>query len=73
MSSNIERDIGSILARLSNIEGDIESIKNDARQSRDTLNTIKGGWRGLSIAGAIGGAVATLALKFAPVIAILPK
>jgi hypothetical protein len=80
MTNNIERDIGSILARIDGLtermdkhELTAKSTAEDISEIRDLIMQIKGGWRGLSIAGAIGGGVATLALKIGPFIAMLPK
>jgi hypothetical protein len=80
MSSNIERDIGSILAHIDGLKRRMDSHEETAKQTandvseiRDLIMTIKGGWKGMTIAGGIGGALATLALKIGPFVAMLPK
>ena len=56
MTSNIDRDIGNMDARLSALEADMHEVRTDVRDIRDTLLNVKGGWRVLVAVGALSSA-----------------
>lgn len=69
----VERELGSLSARMEAIEKAVESIAVDVRASRDQMNKIKGGWTVIGIASAIAGSVGALATKAIPFVMMAAK
>lgn len=60
--SSIEEKIGSLEARMTNVEGQMQSANVKLDRIGDTLATAKGGWRMLlMVGGAVAAVVALLA------------
>lgn len=55
--SSIEEKIGSLEARMTNVEGQVKTANDKLDKIGDTLATAKGGWRMLLM---VGGAVAAM-------------
>lgn len=56
--ADLQRDIGSMEAKLENLEREMKEMKADVRQIREDFAQVKGGWRTLiGIAALLGGAV----------------
>jgi chromosome condensin MukBEF ATPase and DNA-binding subunit MukB len=59
--NSIEREVGSLEARMQTVETELHAIRSDVREIRDALVTARGGWRTLilllSLASAIGAAL----------------
>lgn len=60
--SSIEEKIGSLEARMTNVEGQVKTANDKLDKIGDTLATAKGGWRMLlMVGGAVAAVVALLA------------
>lgn len=66
MESNVERELGALLVRVSALEEDIRELTTDVRAVRDTLMQAKGGWRLMMIVAGLSGTVGALITKLAP-------
>jgi chromosome condensin MukBEF ATPase and DNA-binding subunit MukB len=47
--TSIEREIGNLEARMQAVETELQAMRQDVREIRDALVTVKGGWRTLMI------------------------
>lgn len=47
--TSLERDVGALEARMQTVEQEIQAMRDDVREIRDTLVTARGGWRTLTI------------------------
>ena len=66
--TNLERDIGSLEARMETVEQELQAIRGDVREIRDALVRARGGWVVLLVlfSGAASvGALAGRLLHFA--------
>ena len=63
MTSNIDRDIGNMDARLHVLEADMREVRTDVRNIRDTLLNVKGGWRVLVAVGALSSGFTAFLVK----------
>ena len=77
MTGELHRDLGRAEGRLTALERDIGAIragmdKQDERLARieALLSAVKGGWRVLMAAGALGAALMAALLKLLPLIPI---
>ena len=68
-----ERELGELGARMDTVESDIADMKADLREIRDTVISVKGGWRTIVIMCSVSAAVGALAAKFAPYLGGLPR
>ena len=66
MSADAEiiRDLGSLEARVTRLEQDVQEIKADVRVIRDAIVTAKGGWKTLILVGTAVAGITTLVVKF---------
>lgn len=57
---DVERDIGSLEARMRNVESELHAIRADVREIRDALVGVRHGWLfltgALTLASALGAA-----------------
>ena len=49
MTSNIEREIGNLEARMQAVESELQAMRVDVREIRDAVVGVKGGWRTLTV------------------------
>ena len=68
-----ERELGSITAKMENMEVQMNAMSQDLREMRDFMRDAKTGWKVLTTVSAIGGAVGAAAVKFFPLFIMLPK
>jgi len=68
-----ERELGALDARMDTVENDLAEMKSDLREIRDTVISVKGGWRTIVIMCSVSAAVGALAAKLAPLIGALPR
>ena len=71
--TSYERELGIIFTKMEAMEANVHSIHNDLREVRDFMRDAKSGWKVLTVAGGIGGAIAAGAIKFLPFLVALPK
>ena len=61
-SSNVDRELGEVSARLGTLEREMSEIREDIRWMRDQVQQTKGGWRTIafliSTSGILGALVA---------------
>ena len=68
-----ERELGGLAARMDKVETDLAEMKSDLREIRDTVISVKGGWRTIVIMCSVSAAVGALAAKLAPFLGGLPR
>ena len=73
MTSDADREIGELTARMASLEKTTAAIQTDMREVRDTIISAKGGWKILAAIAGIAGAVGALMAKLGPWIFYIPK
>ena len=71
--TSYERELGVITAKMEAMEAAVASLHADLREVRDFMRVAKSGWKVLTVAGGIGGAIAAAGVKFLPLLIALPK
>ena len=71
--TSYERELGVITAKMEAMEAAVASLHADLREVRDFMRDAKSGWKVLTVAGGIGGAIAAAGVKFLPLLIALPK
>ena len=71
--TSYERELGIIFTKMEAMEQSVTSLHADLREVRDFMRDAKSGWKVLTVAGGIGGAIAAAAVKFIPLLIALPK
>lgn len=66
--TNIERDVGALEARMERVEQELHALRQDVREIRDALATVRGGWKALTL---IVGLSATLGAAIAKTVTLL--
>jgi hypothetical protein len=66
--TNIDREVGSLEARMENVEQGLTAIRGDVREIRDALVGLKGGWLALSLLVAFASSVGVLVGRYGPMI-----
>jgi hypothetical protein len=62
---DVERDIGSLEARMVNVEGELHAIRADVREIRDALVGMRYGWLFLTGALTLASALGAVASRIA--------
>jgi hypothetical protein len=62
---DVERDIGSLEARMQNVESELHGIRTDVREIRDALVGMRYGWLFLTGALTLASALGAFASRFA--------
>jgi len=73
MNASYDRELGSHSARLQNVEEDLTAIKKDIREIRDVVVQGRGGWRALTIVGALAATISAAVTKLLPFLIALPR
>jgi hypothetical protein len=71
--TSYERELGIIFTKMEAMEASVASLHADLREVRDFMRDAKSGWKVLTVAGGIGGAIAAAGVKFLPLLIALPK
>ncbi len=58
-----EREFGRLEARLDAVEDDLKELRRDVREIRDSLATMRGGWRLLALLVGASASLGALASK----------
>ena len=70
MTDNIpafrEREFGRLEARLDAVEDDLKELRRDVREIRDSLATVRGGWRLLAMLVGASASLGAFASKLLP-------
>jgi chromosome condensin MukBEF ATPase and DNA-binding subunit MukB len=66
--TNMEREVGSLEARMENVEQGLTAIRSDVREIRDALVGLKGGWLALTLLVAFASSVGALLGRYGPMI-----
>jgi chromosome condensin MukBEF ATPase and DNA-binding subunit MukB len=66
--TNVEREIGSLAARMENVEQELSAIREDVRQIRDALVGLKGGWLALTLLVTFASGAGVLLGRYGPLI-----
>ncbi len=66
--TNIEREVGSLAARMENVEQELSAIREDVRQIRDALVGLKGGWLALTALVTLATTMGALIGRYGPAI-----
>jgi len=64
MEEDTNFTLGTHAARIENIERKVESMDGKLDTLLASIEQVKGGYRALAAAGAVGGAIATAVIKF---------
>ena len=73
MTDGVQRDLGALNARVTNVEGWMKSMAEDVKAMRTTLDQAKGGWK-LALGIAAGSAtIGAMVAKFLPLISMATK
>jgi chromosome condensin MukBEF ATPase and DNA-binding subunit MukB len=64
--NNIDREVGNLEARMETVESEIRALRQDVRDIRDAVVSVKGGWRLLMLTMSIGTAFGAFAGKYLP-------
>ena len=70
MSQDIQRSLGRLESRMDAAEETLGDIKTVLHRIEGYLSQVKGGWKVLTIAGGIGGALMAVAIKVIPVLSL---
>ena len=62
-SVSLEREVGSLEARIAVLENDMRDIRSDVRVIRDVVVGLKGGWRTLCLIVALSASLGAGAAK----------
>ena len=73
MNNDTQRQLGSLAAKVSNLEGDVSEIKSDIKDISDTLAQAKGGWKTLLLVAGIAGVMGAMVSKLAMFATWLPR
>ena len=73
MNNDTQRELGSLEAKVTNLEGDVSEMKSDLRDIRDTLAQAKGGWKTLLLVAGVAGVAGAVLTKLVAFAAWLPK
>lgn len=73
MTASYDRELGSHSARLQSVEDDLKTIKTDIREIRDVVVQGRGGWRALTIVGAVAATISAAVTKLLPFLIALPR
>jgi hypothetical protein len=63
MNASVDRDIGSLSARLAAVEEDLHELRKDVREIRDAIVKFRGGWAAMAVIFAAGGTLGGLGAK----------
>ncbi len=66
MARNAQADIAELRARLAAVELEMQGLRQDVRELRDTLIGLRGGWRLLTILITISATLGAAASKLMP-------
>ena len=73
MTDGVQRELGALTARVTNIEGWMKDMADDVKAMRTTLDQAQGGWKlALGIAGG-SATIGALVAKLLPLITVVPK
>ncbi len=64
--TNLERDMGSLEARMQTVEQELHAIRSDVREIRDALVSMKGGWRTLLMVISMATTVGAILGRYLP-------
>jgi len=68
MTTNIEREIGNLEARMQAVESELHAMRMDVREIRDALVGVKGGWRMLMIVIGLAASIGAALGKYVPLL-----
>jgi hypothetical protein len=68
MSAELQRDLGRLEAEVAALKADVDEMRTDLKTILAALAQVKGGWRVLMAAGALGAALMAGLLKIVPFI-----
>ncbi|MCB1378463.1 MAG: hypothetical protein KDK89_08885 [Alphaproteobacteria bacterium] len=63
---SMEREVGSLDARMKAVEQEVHGIRNDVREIRDALVTARGGWRMLTLVIGLSASLGAATAKLLP-------
>lgn len=66
--TNIEREVGSLEARMQTVETELQGIRSDVREIRDALVTMRGGWRTLILLLGLASTLGAMAGRYLPML-----
>lgn len=66
MARSFQHDIGELRARIAAVETEMQGLRHDVRDIRDTLIGLRGGWRLLTILIAVSAALGAVVSKLLP-------
>lgn len=61
--NDLEREIGGLQARMETVEHELQAIRSDVREIRDTLVRAKGGWMALLVMFSAAAGLGAWAVK----------
>lgn len=67
--NDLEREIGGLQARMETVEQELQAIRSDVREIRDTLVRAKGGWMALLVMFSAAAALGAWAVKLLNLVA----
>jgi chromosome condensin MukBEF ATPase and DNA-binding subunit MukB len=65
--TSIEREIGNLEARMQTVEFELQAMRQDVREIRDALVSVKGGWRTLMIVIGLATTAGAVLGRYLPV------
>jgi hypothetical protein len=68
MRRTSERDIGELRARIAAVESEMQGLRRDVREIRDTLIGLRGGWRLLTVMIAVSASLGAAVSHLLPAI-----
>lgn len=68
--TNIERDMGSLEARMQTVETELQGIRSDVREIRDALVAMRGGWRTLVLLLSLASALGAMVGRYLPMLLV---
>lgn len=66
MPDNVERDIGALLARVTNMEIAMRELAAELREQRQIMDRASGGWKAVAIVAGFGATVGGIIVKIMP-------
>lgn len=72
-TNGYERELGGVQARLEELERGQQQIKDDVREIRDVVVSVKGGWKTIAVIASLSAAVGVFLTKISAWFLMLPR
>jgi len=64
--TSLDRDVGALEARMRVVEQEIHAMRDDVREIRDALVSVRGGWKTLTLVIGVSVSVGALLSRLLP-------